>query len=187
MTNQELEDLRQSLLNRDHSIFNKLYQDTKKSCLKILLSRNYCNEETANEVFTDAIMIFRKNVISKKITQLSNPVNYLVSVCSNLIKNQKKIVNKKLNKESEVRLLFYNNGYNEVEDIDEKEYLIEQCKTALISLTERCQQILIAFYVHELSMKEIASELELSSSDVAKTLKSRCFKSWQKAINTNEQ
>jgi len=182
---EELENLRESLLKRDHVGLNQLYKDTKPKCVKILISKKYCNEAVAEEIFTDAILIFRKNLISGKITKLTDPVNYLVSVCTNLIKSEKRANLKSQNKESEVRLLFYNNGHNLVDEQTEKEHLIEKCKTALLSLTERCQQILTAYYIHELSMKEIAIELKLSSSDVAKTLKSRGFKSWKNAINTN--
>lgn len=183
MIKEELAALRKSLIERNHSGLNALYLETKGSCIKILTSKNYCDEETALDVFTEAILIFRKNIISGKITSLTDPVNYLVSVCHNLIKSKNRKEKKISNKESEVRLLFYENGYNTVEESIQKEHLIKICKKALASLTKRCQQILIAFYVHNMSMKEIAEEIELSSSDVAKTLKSRCFKSWQKAIN----
>ena len=133
-------------------------------------------------VYTDAVLILRKNIISGKITDLSNPLSYLVSICRNLLRNETRNELRKSNKAEQVRLLLYNQGYDVVEDTTEKQQRIQICKKALSTLTERCQQILIAYYVHGLRMKEIALELGLSSGDVAKTLKSRCYKSWMSAV-----
>lgn len=182
MTNQELEALKKALLIRDHRGLNELYLNSRDSCIKILTSKNYCDKEKALEVFTDAVLILRKNIISGKITSLTNPINYIISVCNNIIRSDNRREKKIVNKKEEVRLLFYESGYNSAEENIQKEHQISICKEALSRLSERCQKILIAFYIHELSMQEIAFEFEFSSSDVAKTIKSRCFKSWKKTV-----
>ena len=75
-----------------------------------------------------------------------------------------------------MRLLFYDNYDTSIEDLERNEGLVALSKKAFSLLTERCQKIITAYYIYNLSMKEIAAELELSSGDVAKTLKSRCYK-----------
>jgi len=182
VTTQELHILKKDLIARDHTTLNSLYAENKKDCFKILLSKSYASLDQAEQVYTDAILILRQNIISGKVTELTNPLSYLVSICRNLVRNENRSQLKKAKKEEQVRLLFYNNGYNEVEDTAEKTQRIQICKKALSTLTERCQQILTAYYVHRLRMKEIAEELGLSSGDVAKTLKSRCYKSWISAV-----
>lgn len=182
MSSQELEVLRKSLIARNSDGLKRLYTECKADCINILFSKKYCDKETAEEVYTDAILILRKNLISLKISELSNPVNYLVSVCVNLVRAQNRKEVNKSKKINEVRLLFYDNGHQPVKEEDNKSELIQKCKAALLKLSERCQQIITAYYVHGLRMKEIAEELELSSSDVAKTLKSRCYKKWRDII-----
>ena len=94
----------------------------------------------------------------------------------NLARKQIQFVSKTQKKLDEVRLLFYRNNDTTIEERDNKEDLISICQHALKKLSERCQQIIVGYYVQELSMKEIAQNLDLSSGDVAKTLKSRCYK-----------
>ena len=79
---------------------------------------------------------------------------------------------KKLN---DVRLLLYNtNDYSQTDDYKAK--LKSICYSAMEKLDSKCRKIIIAYYIDRLTMKEIATYMNLSSGDVAKTLKSRCYK-----------
>jgi len=108
----------------------------------------------------------------------------LLTICLNLARNEKYQQQRKSKKEDAVRLLLYDNNHNVSEDKGIKAERIKVCKAALKTLSDRCQKILVLYYVHHLKMKEIAEELALSSGDVAKTLKSRCYKSWMTATKT---
>ena len=178
----EIQQLRKELISRDNSGLSRIYNMHKADCIRILSVKKICSEESANEIFTEAILVLRKNIISGKITELSNPLSYLVSVCRNLYRADQRKEFNKIKKEQQIISHLYNEGQETTENEDYKEQLVLKCKNGLMKLSERCQQILIAYYVHGLKMKEIALELGLSSSDVAKTLKSRCYKSWINAI-----
>ena len=64
------------------------------------------------------------------------------------------------------------------------ELMLAKVKKELSKLSERCQKIIIAYYIDGLTMREIATYLGLSSGDVAKTLKSRCFKTLLNYVKT---
>lgn len=175
MTTEELEQFRKALVLGKNKQLEGIYSEYREGCSRFIATKGYCSLEKAKEHFTEAILILRSNIISRKVTELTNVKSYLISICINLARNENY---KEKRKADKLRLLIKEKSYN----IDKGDSLfddrIEICKQALSQLTERCQQILTAFYVHKAKMKEIAEDLELSSADVAKTLKMRCYKSW---------
>jgi len=179
MSNEELIELRRQLINGDNALLKDYYLQHKKDIVNFLLIKKYCNKESAEGHFADAIIVLRNNVVSKKIETLTNLKSYLISICVNLSRNENY---KKKRKEDQVRLLLHEKNYNINDKWDVKSERIEICKKALLTLSAKCQKILFGFYVHNLTMKDIAVELGLSSSDVAKTLKSRCYKSWMAEV-----
>lgn len=181
MSIKDLQDLRRELLVNSQKGLDNLYTHFKSECLRVLVSNKYCSADTAEGLYTEAILILRENILSGKVTELSNPVSYLISTCRNLIRNEARHEARNVKKVEQVRLLLYENSYELEESILQKEEMLKVCKQSLATLSERCQQILMAYYVHNLKMKEIASELGLASGDVAKTIKSRCYKSWIQA------
>jgi len=182
MKTDSLEQLRKELILGDNTQLKDFYIKYIQDCINVLISKNLCSEEESKEVFTEALIIFHKNIINGKIQNLSSVRSYLISTCINLARKKNQYISKTQKKLDEVRLLFYDNNDTTIEERENKEDLISICQKALASLSERCQKIIVAFYIHHLSMKEIAQQLELSSSDVAKTLKSRCHKSLLKEV-----
>jgi len=182
MKTEDLDLLRKELINENTSQLQDFYTSYLKDCQTVLVSKNLSDMEGSNEIFTESILILHKNIISGKITELSSVRSYLISVCMNLARKKNYFVSKTQKKLDEVRLLFYENNDTSIEEEQNKEELIDICKKALSSLSERCQKIILAFYIHNLSMKDIAAQLELSSGDVAKTLKSRCYKTLLKEV-----
>ena len=147
-------------------------------CLKILKQKGFYSSEVFPDIYTDAVMVLRNNIISGKIEELSSVKNYLISTCINMSRQEFNRKMKTKSREEEVKSLLYPDGEMLSIVNDDSEEMIVFCKQALNSLTDKCQRILVFYYVHNLSMKDIAQEMELSSSDVAKTLKSRCYKKW---------
>jgi len=179
MTSEALELLRSDFISGKNQKLKEIYLQFKPDCTRVLLSKNYCDINATEDIYNDAIIIFRKNLIQGKIKELPNLKGYLNSTCINLAREKKRKQIKTLKKEAEVRLLLYENDHNIVDDDQElTQARINICRKALKTLSDKCQTILTSFYVHSMSMKEIAEHLGLSSKDVAKTLKSRCYKSW---------
>lgn len=182
MTKEELQEFRKNLVKGNNHRLQELYLAHKDDVANFLVVKNYCERDIAEGHFSEALLILRNNVISDKVKELSNPKSYIISVCINLVRNEN--YKEKRKKEQQVRLLLHEEKYNVSDKWDVKEERIKICKDALLTLSEKCQIILTNFYVHKLRMKDIAEQLGLSSSDVAKTLKSRCYKSWMEAVKT---
>lgn len=180
MNQQELSTLRQSFVQENNEHIQQVYNETKADCIRVLVNKRYCDSLVAEDHYTEAFLIFRANLISRKIEKLTSVKNYIIATAINLIRKENYQLVRKSKKESEVRLLLYDNSDEQMDDGNKSEQ-IEICLRALNQLTERCQQVLKAYYVHGLRMKEIAEDLELASSDVAKTIKMRCFKKWIQA------
>jgi len=175
---QALQNLRSDLINGNNAPLKQIYLQYTDDCLKILKQKQFYSKETFEDIYTDAVIVLRNNIISGKIEELTSVKNYLISTCINMCRQDFNRKLKKKSKEEEVKLLLYPDGEMVPEVQEEKEELIVMCKKSLKLLTEKCQKILLLYYVHNLSMKEIADEMALSSSDVSKTMKSRCYKKW---------
>jgi len=179
---EEIQNLKRELVARNNSGLSKIYSQYKLDCIRILVSKKICNEEKGQDVYTEAVLVLRKNIISGKVVELSNTLSYLVSVCRNLLLQDQRKEYRRMKKEEQIMLNLYDEKWEDTERLEYKKELAAKCKDALMQLSERCQQILISFYVHGLKMREIAEELGLSSADVAKTTKSRCYKSWIRKV-----
>lgn len=183
MSNNELEELRKSLIKGQNERLKEIFIMYREDCIGFLRAKGIV-KNLASDHYTDAIMVLRENIISGKLSEITNLKNYLFTTCLNLARNEKYVEQRKSKKEDNVRLLLYGNNHNVNESKSIKTERIKVCKAALKTLSDRCQKILVLYYVHHLRMKEIAEELELASGDVAKTLKSRCYKSWMAATKT---
>lgn len=180
MTGKTVDIIRKELIDGNNDELTFFYKEYKDDVVRILGAKKKVSAEIAQDYFAESIIILRSNIISKKITDLKNIKSYLITTCSNLIWNEKTKEQKKVQK---IRLLFKQNQYNYIEDSSIKEERIKLCKASLLSLSERCQKIIVSFYVHNTKLEDIATDLGLASKDVAKTLKARCYKTWRENIN----
>lgn len=176
MKPEKLATIRAQLINGDTSPIEEFYLSYKQDCINVLLSKNLSDLEGADDIYTDAVLILHKNLVSGKIQELTSARSYLISTSINLARKKIQYKTNTQKKLDDVRLLFYDNNDTTIEERTFNNDLIALSKKALSKLTDRCQKIIVAYYIHQLSMKEISEELDLSSSDVAKTLKSRCYK-----------
>jgi len=182
MAEKSVDIIRNELLEGNNDSLTFFYKKYRNDVIQILTSKNKANKDEAQDYFAEAIIILRSNIIAKKVTDLNNIKSYLVTISSNLIWNTQK---KKRRNEEKIRLLFEQNSYKYVEDNSTKDKRIELCKSALLSLSDRCQKILTSFYVHKTRLADIAVDLGLSSADVAKTTKARCYKAWKEKIRNS--
>ncbi len=177
MLNDNVDIVRSQLIKGDNSSLGKLYLDCKSYCLNYFRKKYGIGDQEFSDLYTDAVMILRGNIINGKVSSFKSINSYLLTICLNLKKKEKSKLSRIQNINEEIRLLYYPNSDKEI-DKDLLKQNERKAQTSLSKLSEKCQKLLIAYYVHDLSMKEIAEELGLSSSDVAKTSKMRCRKKW---------
>jgi len=183
MTPEELTRLREDLLHHNSDRLRQLYLQHKQGCMALLIAKMKVTQTRAEDVFTDALLVFRQNVITRKIEKLSSVKAYLNSTCINMVKEGWNYEKRRRKKEDAVRLLFYEKNHVSTEERKRLAELDEICQEALGAISERCREILIAFYVYKIPMKEIAEEYGFASGDVAKMTKSRCYKAWMREVN----
>lgn len=171
-----IEELRNTILKNDYSLFQKLYRSVKPYCLAGLRSKHSQLEKNDREsIYDDAIIIFKDKLLAGKIEDQGNIKAYISSVCQNLAMNQLRKDQRRKSKESEIRLLFHREGHIHSESDDINEALLRKVQAAIKQLGDKCKQIIILFYYQNDSMATIADKMGFSSKDVAKTSKSRCL------------
>jgi len=111
MTAIDLKELRNSLLKGENGGLKEIFTTYKSDCVNFLRTKNVTNSDLASDHFTDAIMVLRENIISGKLTEITNLKNYLLTVCLNLARNERYVEQRRSKKESQVRLLLYDNNH----------------------------------------------------------------------------
>ena len=185
MQQERLLEIRKKLTDGDNQWLVELYENYKQYCRATILSKKLCTSDEADEIFTEALIAIHNNVLSGKIQELKSEKTYLVNTCINIARNKNYHMSYAMKKAEEVRLLFYENQITYLEaGEDYQEQLIAKCRKAMSMLNDKCQKIIKAYYLDRMKMKQIADLLNLSSADVAKTLKSRCYKTLLEKIET---
>ena len=170
------------LKNGDNEPLKKIFSAYAQYCINTCMKRVGVSKEAAEDVFVDAMLNLRLKIIEDKLKKPSNLKSYLISTCLNMsrtllnerVRQQKRI-------EDDVLEMMYVSQSNEG-SYEYSQELLTLCKETLNQLSDKCREILLAFYVSDLSMKEIAQEFELANSNVAKTTKNRCYKRWKMSI-----
>lgn len=145
-------------------------------------------EYDADDVFQETILVFIQNVWSEKYQLHSDTkvTTYIYSVATNvwLKESAKQAARYRRNDE-------YSRNQPDIEQSPEDELTSEdeiQFASALFRrLSDTCQGILKAFYLHHRTMEEIAEEFGLGNADNAKTKKYRCVQAFKKLLTTHEQ
>jgi len=150
--------------------------------IEYLISKNNCTKELAEDIFSEAMLNFRDQVIYQKVTKLKNPKNYLLGICLNLFRNHLRSEKRFTDKKFQIKRQLYSSNPNYLEQIISIENDQEKKVIAIDSfeqLDEKCREILRLFYVEELKMKEIATIMQFANDKVAKNKKSVCYKKWR--------
>lgn len=174
-----LVDIREALLSGEYRFIQDLYTSHREYCVQYISNRNYASTEDAEDIFSDAILTVRDNIIDQKLKNANNLKSYILGICLNMAREKNRTHKKNSKKENEVRLLLYGNDHNSMTDeAEDRNEMIDLCKKALDALDQKCREIIKLFYLDSLDMKEIAERLGFANANVAKSSKSRCYKKW---------
>ncbi|MEZ4885591.1 MAG: sigma-70 family RNA polymerase sigma factor [Chitinophagales bacterium] len=199
MSNDELQKIIQALQDGDNSPLKQFFEAHAMYCVKQVRSKTNCDTTDAKDVFMEALLILRDNLLKGKITELTNVKGYLASTSVN--QWRKNYHNRKREKEnqSDLQVYFYEERNANKETFDhlidqemkeelqeKKQQRLKQILTALKSIDQKCQKIIKLFYVQHLSMTKIAELVGLSNANVAKTAKRRCYLKWLNAIDQQQ-
>ncbi len=178
----------QSLQQGDNQALTAVYQQVSGYCIRTLLRKTTCSPEDAEDLLMDAILIFRDNILTRKLTQITNLKAYLFGICWNLWREKNRTQSKWEAAKSDLEhqiLVMETQGELPFpgEELLEQKALIQQVQQALGKLGDRCQQLLKMVYVESRSHQEIAEAMNFSSANVVKVTRHRCYQQWVKHIN----
>ena len=143
--------------NRPMKILFERYSDY---CIEGLQRHVRCGPEDAEDIFQDAVLVFRENALHDKIQHTTNLKDYLYSICFNLHRaRQQQKVRRNGDQQKIAEHLYERYEVPQIErEImqQEKQTLINLVFTAFDRLGENCQQLLTYFYIDELNNSTIA-------------------------------
>jgi len=172
---ENLESLREEFQSGNMNRLQEIYLEYHDDIVRIVKSKKLCDPAEVEGYFNECMIQFYEGICDSKILNIKSLKNLLVGICINLILREKDSRLRVEKKIDNVRLHLYEK-YDHPSNDDNKAELIHKVKNEMKKLSDRCVKIITSYYINNLTMSEIANQLELSSGDVAKTLKSRCFK-----------
>ena len=167
----------------------KVLNEYQEYCIKTvqIKSKNTCSSEEAYDIFIDAVLDVRRNILKRKVTFISMKA-YLAKICWNKWleksrhiqrkrKFQEKIYNSTspktyLEESPEEKLI---KSEQQTEKQRQQERQLELISRAMLKLSDKCQQVLKLAIVDQMPMKLIAKALNFANANVAKTTKLRCY------------
>ena len=140
-----------------------------------LVVKNSGSEDDAKDIYQDAIIVFWEKVASGNFVLSSKISTYLYSICNNLwrkeLERRKRLSSEEADKPTHMDV-----------SKDERISAIHEC---INKLSETCQKVLKLYYFDNMSMSDIASKLQFSNADTAKTKKYKCKKDLDKMVLAN--
>lgn len=155
----------------DHSkAFYRLYKGF--SAVRKYVVQNSGTTDDAKDIFQDALIVLNEKVKQPDFELSANLTTYLFAIAKNKWLCELRKRNRPLPEIQEEHLN---------EEQEEKFLLAEK---ALLKIGEKCQEILISFYVAKKTMEEIAKKFGFSGERSAKNQKYKCLEKAREIYRT---
>ncbi len=165
---------------RSDFIIKYIYQELFPT-IKYLVIKNSGNEEDAEDIFQDGLIVIFKKIKENQLELTSSFRTYLYSVCRNLwlqkLSRRKQFSREFSDIETFVELP--DKVMEEIYDDEVEKYRLYQ--QHFLTLNDDCQKVLLLF-MKKLSLKEIAVEMGYKTEKYAKTRKYLCKEELKKRI-----
>ncbi len=164
-----------------------VFEETNRYCVRTLIKKTQCDAADAEDLYMDAIIIFRENILSGKLVTLTNLKTYLFGICWNLWRDLNRARSRWQREQNEIehQLFLAMEGDGQVwaeDDGSLNRSRIKAIQQGLAQLNEKCRQLLTYVYVEQRSQKEIAELMAFASANVVKVTRHRCYQQWVKQI-----
>ena len=165
---------------RSDLIIRYIYQELFPM-IKYLVMSNNGNEEDAEDIFQDGLVIVFKKIRVRELELSSSFRTYLYSICRNLWLTKLKQRNRYIREFSDIeefKDITYEKDQHQDEAEHEKYRLYQQ---HFHTLGEDCKKILLLF-MKKMPLKEIAAEMGYRTENYAKTRKYLCKEELKRRI-----
>lgn len=163
---------------KDTVAFTKLYDHLPK--VEKLIRNNSGSNADARDIFQDALIIFHQKVKGGELKLTASIGTFLYSICRNLWMDE--LRRRKKQPSAELHSEF--SAADESEKASMKERLLILAEKAIRQTGKKCEDLLIKFYIHKMSMQDIARQLGYSSVNTAKTRKYKCLERAKQNLRT---
>ena len=164
----------------NNEVLSALYKKYYNIVLKFIVN-NSGTQEAAQDIYQETIIVLYENVQRPGFELNCQLQTYIFSIA-------KRLWLKQLKKSSKT-FLFKEDGENELVDVSEeitehlnKEVELDKLTQSLTELGEPCATLIKDFYVHKLSMDEIAEKFGYTNADNAKNQKYKCLQRLKKCF-----
>lgn len=159
-------------LEDDNADLIFFYEKTKGPFINFAVSNYELDRSTAEDIYQNCFIEFYKNLKKGKIQKLNSSLRtYLFGIGKNLLndyqRRQKRMDEVMLDDLDIINGNYYSDKWNIVQDL---------VYDTVQQMEEPCNTILNLFYWKKKSMKEIASECNLKSEQLARNKKCSCMK-----------
>lgn len=184
MTEADFSILIEQIKNDDPRGMREVYTQTNRYCLGTLIKKTSCKKEDAEDLYMDALLVFRENILGDKVAYMSNIQTYMFGICYNLWRDFNRSQNKWKAAETEVERQYL---ILKGEESDEEAMELVKAKCAKViqaleQLGDKCKRLLTYAYVEQRSQQEIAETMGFASANVVKVTRFRCYKKWMEIL-----
>lgn len=168
-----IEEIKDQFLKQNYSFLEEIYLKNHSFCITNIGRKFGLRQEDCEDIYSDSILVVRKNILRDKLDNLDSMRNYIFTICCNLASSSKR----KIDKENQIANDFSKNAL--AEDENEKELAenrLAHVEQGLEALSEKCKKIMLYFYRDGASLSTISRLMGYSSENVAKNAKHRCLK-----------
>ncbi|HFC00841.1 MAG TPA: sigma-70 family RNA polymerase sigma factor [Phaeodactylibacter sp.] len=193
MTDGEFQQLVHKLQAGDEKVLDSLFVKHYEYCVNHLTKEfrggnHHCSYDDASDTVMDGFLKLRAELIKGKVEN-KNLRGFLLVICRNmwLKKVQKERSKLSLDVEKVEYYLgqkqdLYSEDFNPLlkkelaDDLSEKEKMqAEVFQAAWAKLGEKCKQLLQAFYIEKIRLKDLQERFNYSSYDTIKSMRRKCY------------
>lgn len=166
------------LRSGDGEVLNALYKKYYNIVLKFIVN-NSGSDEAAQDIYQETIIVLYENAQKPEFNLQCQLQTYIYSVAKRLwlkqLRKSGKLVLLKEDSEND-----FMDAEQEIADHDLKEAEIQKMNKSLEELGEPCNTLIKDFYVHKMSMDDIADKFGYTNADNAKNQKYKCLQRLKK-------
>jgi len=193
MTNEAFNQLVKELQAGNEKVLDQLFIEHYEYCVNHLSrefhsGNHYCSTDDARDTVMDGFLKLRTELLKGKVEN-KNLRGYLLIICRNmwLKKVQKERSKLSLDIEKVEYYLgqkadLYNEDFNPLlkkelaDDLTETQKMqAETFQAAWAKLGEKCRQLLQAFYIEKIKLKNLQERFNYSSYDTIKSMRRKCY------------
>ena len=166
-------------LNSDY-IIRHVYQEFFPT-IKYLIKKNTGNEEDAEDIFQESLIVVLKNVQKEDFYLSCSFLTYLYSISRNLWMQRLKVKKKGVTNVDSLERFFDLPDVNSAEIAEAEQLKYRIYREHFNSMEKDCQRILL-LSMQKFSSKDIADTMGYGSENYAKTKKYNCKERLKKSI-----